>query len=128
MNDTRGQAVTRRTWEQWGQEQVTTLNHEQNTKATEKLNTEERKTFGDILQEKKNHDNIQIGFINIQYLPKYWKGKKNFNLTKLFIDWNFDRMSIAETIRIWTELPDDKRLINWLRGHFMHKQIDTNNG
>ena len=44
-------------------------------------------------------NDLLIGFINVKYIPKTRRGRKNFDLTHLMSDMKFDHIGLAETSR-----------------------------
>ena len=70
-------------------------------------------------------NNLLIGFINAQSLPKTRRGSKNFDLTHLMSDMKFDHIGIAETSRHWPSLQEEYRIPQRFRVHFMSQQIDS---
>ena len=74
---------------------------------------------------KYRRNDLLVGFINAQYLPKTRRGNKNFDITHLISDMKFDHIGLAETSRHWPYLQEEDRIPQMFWGHFVIQQLDS---
>ena len=70
-------------------------------------------------------NDLLIGFINVQSLPKTRRGSKNVYLTRLIYNIEFYHTWIAETRRHCPSLQEEESTPQIFRGHFMIQELDS---
>ena len=68
---------------------------------------------------------LLFDFINVQSPPKTRRGGKNFDLTHLMSDMDFDHIGLEETSRYCPSLQYEDRTPQRFRGHFMSQKLDS---
>ena len=94
-------------------------------KKTEITNKGRKYHFGNILIRQTLEKELLVGFLKIHYLHISRKGENNSDLFHITNKNKFDHVGIADTGKHWTSLPDDDRIIQIFRGHFMSHQLES---
>ena len=68
-----------------------------------------------------------MGFINIHTLPESHKGEKNFDLTNMMLEKVFEYIGLADTGQHWPSLPDEDKIPQRFKGHFISQLFDSTN-
>ena len=89
------------------------------------LSEYEKKYFRDLLWSNLEENDLLIGFINVQSLPKTRRGSKNVYLTRLIYNIEFYHTWIAETRRHCPSLQEEESTPQIFRGHFMIQELDS---
>ena len=92
---------------------------------TKELSDKENKLFGYVLRPNTKNNDLMIGFINVQYLPKTVRGGNYFDLTHLMMGMKFDHIGLAGKSRHWPYLQDEDRTPQILCVHFMSQHLDA---